>query len=146
MVHHLYSNFLQDKKIYNLAQAYWGRLFSKIAQQYDLQLVPYLNDQNGNGQKEYDGNPIFNVLEPSLNRAVRIIQIEPEGEQLDISAWLDTIELAESAPPVQELVIDTVLSKESYAIARKFIIAWLGEGVAKTELEQLIEAENNSVA
>jgi hypothetical protein len=145
MVHHLYSNFLQDKKIYNLAQAYWGRLFSKIAQQYDLQLVPYLNDQNGNGQKEYDGNPIFNVLEPSLNRAVRIIQIEPEGEQLDISAWLDTIELAESAPPVQELVIDTVLSKESYAIARKFIIAWLGERITKAEMEHLIETENSPV-
>jgi hypothetical protein len=145
MVHHLYSNFLQDKKIYNLAQAYWGRLFSKIAQQYDLQLVPYLNDQNGNGQKEYDGNPIFNVLEPSLNRAVRIIQIEPEGEQLNISAWLDTIELAESAPPVQELVIDTVLSKESYAIARKFIIAWLGERITKAEMEHLIETENSPV-
>ncbi len=145
MVHHLYSNFLQDKKIYNLAQAYWGRLFSKIAQQYDLQLVPYLNDQNGNGQKEYDGNPIFNVLEPSLNRAVRIIQIEPEGEQLDISAWLDTIELAESAPPVQELVIDMVLSKESYAIARKFIIAWLGERITKAEMEHLIETENSPV-
>ena len=145
MVHHLYSNFLQDKKIYNLAQAYLGRLFSKIAQQYDLQLVPYLNDQNGNGQKEYDGNPIFNVLEPSLNRAVRIIQIEPEGEQLDISAWLDTIELAESAPPVQELVIDMVLSKESYAIARKFIIAWLGERITKAEMEHLIETENSPV-
>lgn len=144
MVHHLYSNFLQDKKIYNLAQAYWGRLFSKIAQQYDLRLVPYLNDQSGNGQKEYDGNPIFNALEPSLNRAVRIIQIEPEGEQLDISAWLDTIELFESAPPVQELVIDTVLSKESYAIARKFIGAWLGKQMNQTEMEQLMAEDRGN--
>lgn len=139
MTQHLYNNFLHDKKIYNLAQAYWQRLFSRIAQQYQLQLVPYLNDRTSEGHKEYDGNPICNVWEKSLNRAVRIIQVEPESKQLDISAWLDTIELEEATVPIQELVIDTVLSRESYAMAEKLIMAWLGKQTESEEMEIIIE-------
>ncbi|MFM9946476.1 MAG: hypothetical protein ACKV1O_00925 [Saprospiraceae bacterium] len=141
MVHHLYTNFLADKKIYNLAQGYWQRLFSSLSHQHQLHFVPYLNPETRIGQKEYDGNPIFNALEKKCNRAVRIIQAAPQGEHLDISAWLDSIALSEKVAPVPELVLDIVLSKESYAIAERLIRAWLVEGAVKEDMERLIGEE-----
>lgn len=141
MVHHLYANFLADKKVYNLAQGYWQRLFSGLSHQHRLQFVPYLNPATSIGQKEYDGNPIFNALERKRNRAVRIIQAAPQGENLDFSAWMDSIALSEKAAPVPELVLDMVLSKESAVLAARLINAWLVAGVSKEELEILIGAE-----
>lgn len=141
MVHHLYANFLTDKKIYNLAQGYWQRLFSGLAHERQLHFVPYLNTETHAGQKEYDGNPIFNVLEKKRNRAVRIIQAPPQGESIDISAWLDSIALSEKSATVPELVLDMVLSKERYAVAERLIRAWLIAGASEEEMEKLIEVE-----
>ena len=141
MVHHLYANFLADKKIYNLAQGYWQRLFSGLSHQHRLHFVPYLNLGTHIGQKEYDGNPIFNALERKRNRAVRIIQAAPQEKNLDFSAWVDSIALSEKAAPVPELVLELVLSKESYAIAERLIRAWLVAGADREEMERLIGTE-----
>ncbi len=142
MAHHLYANFLENKKVYNLAQGYWQRLFSGLAQERRLQFVPYLNPTTRTGQKDYDGNPIFDAWEKTLNRAVRIIQVAPQGEQLDVvSAWLDTIELPETPAPLPELVIDLALSKESYAVAERLISAWLTAGTTREVMVAMIERE-----
>ena len=141
MVHHLYANFLENKKVYNLVQGYWQRLFSGLANERRLQFAPYLNPTTRAGQKDYDGNPIFEAWEKTLNRAVRIIQVAPQGEQLDVSAWLDSIELPETLAPIPELVIDLALSKESYALAEQLISAWLTAGTTKEGMVEMIERE-----
>ena len=141
MVHHLYANFLENKKVYNLVQGYWQRLFSGLANERRLQFAPYLNPTTRAGQKDYDGNPIFDAWEKTLNRAVRIIQVAPQGEQLDVSAWLDSIELPETLAPIPELVIDLALSKESYALAERLISAWLTAGTTKEGMVEMIERE-----
>lgn len=141
MVHHLYANFLADKKIYNLAQGYWQRLFSGLSYQHRLHFVPYLNPATRIGQREYDGNPIFHALEKKRNRAVRIIQAAPKEKNLEIAAWVDSIALSEKAAPVPELVLELVLSKESYAIAERLIRAWLVAGADREEMERLIGTE-----
>ena len=141
MAHHLFANFLENKKVYNLAQGYWQRLFSGLAQERQLHFIPYLNPTTRIGQKDYDGNPIFDAWEKTLNRAVRIIQVAPQGEQLDVSAWLDSIELPENPTPIPELVIDLALSKESYALAERLISAWLTAGTTKEGMVAMIERE-----
>ena len=141
MVHHLYANFLENKKVYNLVQGYWQRLFSGLANERRLKFVPYLNPTTCTGQKEYDGNPIFDAWEKTLNRAVRIIQVAPQGEQLDVSAWMDSIELPETPAPIPELVIDLALSKESYALAERLISAWLTAATTKEGMAEMIERE-----
>ena len=141
MVHHLYANFLENKKVYNLVQGYWQRLFSGLAQERRLQFFPYLNPTTRTGQKDYNGNPIFDAWEKTLNRAVRIIQVAPQGEQLDVSAWMDSIELQETPAPIPELVIDLALSKESYALAECLISAWLTARTTKEGMVAMIERE-----
>ena len=134
----LYANFLADKRVYNLAQASWKRLFDRMAETNGFSYSPYINQIQG-GRKEYDGNPIFSAFIASKNRAVRIIQLEPEAGGLDISAWVDTIELFKGKTPVQELVLDVVLSKQGKELARKLIDGWLTEGWTAKDVDRLLD-------
>ncbi len=118
----LYQNFLEDKNIYNLAQASWGRVLASLLKDFDYTHSPYLNDRQ-NGKKEYDGNPIFNAYIPEIKRAVRIIQVSPEEEGDDISGWIDNIQLKNKN--TKELVLDLKLTKEAKQRARQLISAWI---------------------
>ncbi|MCB0594774.1 MAG: hypothetical protein H6557_13900 [Lewinellaceae bacterium] len=59
-------------------------------------------------------NPIFDAFFPSLHKAVRIIQDEPEAGAPDIATWMDTIELEEGQPPVPELVTASTVKNSSF--------------------------------
>ena len=48
------------------------------------------------------------------------------------SAWLDSIELQEGRPPVQELVIDIALSRESKKRAERLVEGWVADGWGKS--------------
>ena len=74
-----------------------------------------------NGEKEYDGNPIFSAFIPETERAIRIIQVSPGEEGDDISAWIDDIELGKKAKKTKELVLDLKLSKEAKMLAKDFL-------------------------
>ncbi len=141
MVHHLYVNFLENKKVYNLVQGYWRQLFSQLSQKKQLHFVPYLNMETRKGTKEYDGNPVFNAWEKTLNRTVRIIQVAPQEETLEVSAWMDTIELTPNEAPVPELVLSVVLSRESYAVAARLITTWMDKKTTAEDMEAVIERE-----
>jgi uncharacterized UPF0160 family protein len=118
----LYQNFLENKNIYNLAQAAWGRVLVSVLKDLNYTYVPYLNDRQ-NGKKEYDGNPIFNAYIPEIKRAVRIIQVSPEEEGDDISGWIDNIQLKDKS--TKELVLDLKLTKKAKQRARELISAWI---------------------
>lgn len=131
----LFPNFLKDKEVYLLARAFWQEQFDQFAQKHGLEYVPYLNDT----PLEFDGNPIFNAWGPAINRGVRIIQVEPESEEVVFSAWLDTVETEEGKLAIDELVIDLVLSEETNEAAFRLILNWLEKRVEKEEIERLIE-------
>lgn len=133
----LYYNFLHDPSIYNLAQGAWSRVVQKIAKEGELSLEPYINTSN-NGQKEYDGNPIFNAFIPELKKAVRIIQVDPNEEGDEITAWVDTIELPTAQQPVAELVIDLKLTRSSKEIARYFIEMWLLHNLDQQQIDEVL--------
>lgn len=126
MVQFLYSNFLENKKIYNLAQASWKRFFDSLVLEHGISYTPYIN-QHSNQGKMYDGNPIFSAYFKDKNRAVRIIQIEPTEDQYEIHSWIDTFELNPNEK-IDELVIDLVLSSKTKAIAEDLIYQWVMEG------------------
>ncbi len=98
--------------------------------------IEWLNTTYCNGKKFYNGNPIFNGLFKEKNKAVRIIQEEPENEDISISAWIDKIEL--EADTIYELVISLELSKESKAIAESLIKAWITDDLNNEEMENCI--------
>ena len=136
---YLFATFLEDKKVFNLAEAYWRRMIISIAKETGAPFKSYINHYDSTGRKEYDANPIFDALFPSLHKAIRIIQDQPETTDAPgLAAWIDSIELYEGQPPVPELVIALALTKETATAAREFIRQWLVEGLSEGKMKQVI--------
>ena len=125
MVHTLYNGFLENRRIYNLVEASWRKYFDHISNKNQLHYKTYINNKSRQG-KLYDGNPIFSAYFPEVNRAVRIIQVASENNSIDISAWLDKIDLQKDQV-LDELVIDLALSREAKEIAKDLIEKWVIE-------------------
>lgn len=142
MAKYLYPNFLENKKAYNLAQGSWNRLLKSILREYDYTSFPYIN-QMQNGKKEYDGNPIFSAYIPEIQRAIRIIQVAPDEEGGDISAWIDDIELRGKIDvgKIEELVLDLKFSQKSKAFAKEAIHKWITQELDSETLDELLEAK-----
>jgi hypothetical protein len=141
----LYPDFLKQKRTYNLAQGFWTRLVTSLVKDLGFQFSSYLNPMQ-NGKKEYDGNPIFNAFVPEAGRAIRVIQVAPEEEGANISAWIDDIELAGIAEKVDELVLDIKLTQESKKVAKDLIRTWLVGQLNEAELEKFLEFSSGSNA
>lgn len=139
MITSLYPKFLESKRTYNLVQAYWNRLLSNILKEEQYHQSTYLNPAQ-NGQKEYDGNPVFNAYLPQINRAIRIIQVAPEEPGDMISAWLDDIELT-GDNPTPELVIDLKLNQQTKEIATALMDEWVKGTLDHARLEELLKGE-----
>jgi len=127
---YLYKNFLKDKRVYNLNEGYYARLFKKLTR-WEPKTV--FNTRFRNGEKFYDGNPIFSALVD--NRVLRIIQEEPESNKIYLSAWLTTATEKE----LDELVITLELSKEAKPLLEKLITKWVVEKTDKSCMEAYIE-------
>ena len=144
MAKFLYEDFLENKRAYNLAQGSWNRLLRSLLREYGYTYTPYIN-QMQNGKKEYDGNPIFSAFIPEIERAIRIIQVSPDEEGDDISAWIDDIELGKKAKTkkTKELVLDLKLSREAKMLAKDLIGKWIIKQFDDATLDQLLERELN---
>ena len=144
MAEFLYADFLNDKRVYNLAQGSWKRLLNSLLKEHAYTYTPYIN-QVQNGQKEYDGNPIFSAFIPEIKRAIRIIQVAPEEDGDDISAWIDDIELngKTKAQKTPELVLDLKLSKKAKSIAKNLIAKWVVNQLDTATLDQILDYEVN---
>lgn len=138
MATNLYPTFLENKRVYNLNQAYWRRLLTDIIKDTDLSFQSYLNPLGANGQKEYDGNPIFDAYFPSLSKAIRIIQDVPEDDSNDLSAWIDHIELEEGKPAIPELVIAVTLTQDTASQAQELIRQWIVADVSVVEMKEIL--------
>jgi len=116
---HLYSDFLKDKKVYNLNEAFYKRLLKAVT---GTQPEPYFRKAYGNGRKIYDDH-IFNTK--YNDRILQIIQREPVSEQPVLKGrlqkWDDQYDM---------LVLSLELSDIIKPDLEKIIRAWLVEGVA----------------
>ncbi|MDX2072693.1 MAG: hypothetical protein SFV55_29935 [Haliscomenobacter sp.] len=131
-----YANFLEDRRVYGLAKTYWKRFFDQLAAANGFSYRPYINDAN-----DYDGNPIFSAYIPDKNRAVRVIQIDPNEleDNTLTTAWMDTIELVEGQAAIDELVIYTVLTVETRVKCVALIEEWVLGEVTVEEMKRRIE-------
>jgi hypothetical protein len=136
---YLFSNFLEDKKVFNLAEAYWRRIVSGISGEKKIPFQSYLNHFDSEGKKEYDANPIYDAIFPTLSKALRIIQDTPEKDTSDITVWIDKFEPDEDVPVVHELVIALALSRETAEVARRLLRQWIIEDFSPQDMERAIE-------
>jgi hypothetical protein len=134
----LFKDFLNNKRVYVLNQNYWKRLISKLIPEEKITESNWYNDQFANGQKMYDGNPIFSVL-ISPKKSLRIIQEEPESNHPEISAWLEKTE-GPDGEEINELVISLELSDVTRELSEDLVQAWL-EG--KTDSSFIEEIANS---
>lgn len=134
---YLFKNFLKDKRVYTLNQRFWKKELAKYLAEKQVVKTNWINQQFADGTPMYDGNPIFSLL-LKQNKAVRIIQEEPESEQPELGAWLQQTEDQE-ANPVIELVIALELSEVTKEMAVSLIDDWVKEEVNKAQMEALIE-------
>lgn len=118
-----------------MAKARWQRLFEQLLSAKQYTFRPFLNE------KRIDGNPMFSAYVPEVNRAVRIIQVDPAEavSEVDIKAWLDQAVMPEQEDRVEELVIDLVLTNESERLSKQLIDGWLVQGLSMMEMEKKID-------
>lgn len=138
MVHYLFENFLENRDVYIRNVDYWQTTVKTIladSSKPSLPFFEYLHTNFANGTAFFDGNPIFNAI--FNNKALRIIQEEPESQSVEISAWLNPIKIENKS--ITELVIALELSKESKEIAEYLLKAWIKKNVDVFEMQRLID-------
>ena len=138
MKNYLFEDFLNEKLIYNECKTYWEIRLNELFTKHKLQnIAPYLNTIFGDGSDFFNGNPMVNYNSSDLNRAIRIIQEEPNSEDLEITAWIDRFETDDFQ--TLELVISMQLTPNSERIAFELIRKWLVDIYSKEKMERFIE-------
>ena len=132
----LFTDFLSNPRAYRQVQAYWKLYFDYLGAKYGFQYAPYLPES-----AEQTGNPIFNAYVAATNKAVRIIQIDPEdvSEDHNFEAWVDLLTLEEGAEPLEELVLHLMLNPTTELTSRLLIQPWLSGKLSYEELSDLLE-------
>lgn len=138
MIHKIHQDFLKTEDSYRECVRYWESLINDIAD---------LSNQAGEWRRwmplhyanktpyELDGNPIFDCRSERLDRAIRIIQHEPQGFELEIVAWLTNYGDENVDLPSDELFINLSLSEESAEIARRLLRKWMNETTDLSEMK-----------
>jgi hypothetical protein len=142
LVHKLFESFLDDPNQYRACEQYWEELTSKIADSVGQggEWQPWITRQSPNGTPvELDGNPISDGKSEKLDRAFRIIQHRPQGDELEISAWLKHYEAEYADLPRDELVINLSLSEESADLVRALLKKWIVPETTSDEMAKLIQ-------
>ena len=137
MVTHLFTRFLENETEYQKGVDFWKTIVYTLLSVENLTFSDYLTTTKKDGSIYKDGNPIFNFRIDNSNRAVRIIQEEIETNDVEFSAWLDTLELENDR--VNELVISLELSQESALLAVELINAWIINNFSKQKMEKYID-------
>lgn len=132
----LFEDFLSNKKTYHLNEAYYNRIFRKIT---GVKPTPYYNTQFNNGEKFYDGNPVFSAL--AGGRLLRIIQEEPESPHPFLRATLEKTPEKE----IDELVITLELSQEIKPLLEELIRKWMVDTPDKEAMSLFIQEKLRSM-
>lgn len=128
---HLFKNFLKDKRVYGLNEAYYQNLFAEIL---NKKADPFYTTTFGNGSKFYIANPIFSTRQN--DRLVRIIQNEP-SKQPRFHAWLDRFD-----DSLDELVISLELTDQFKPVLQQLARQWLVEKLSKEQMKDVLAAKS----
>src|SRR5690348_682893 len=137
MATRLFESFLDDPEQYRDSEKYWELLVSSIANSLGQtgEWPRWIPRQYADGTPmEADGNPIFDGRSERLDRAFRIIQHRPIGDDVEIAAWLKTYEAEYTDLPRHELVINLSLSQESADLARVLLRKWMSPEATPDEM------------
>ena len=134
----LLKNFLNNKSLYGRAQTRWRKFVEAQAKEAGLSSKPYLEVTEA-----LDGNPLYHAYFPELNRALKIVQLDPReaADYPPLIGWIDPIQLPAQGVSARELVIVILLTKATEPIAQSWIHSWLAGGATPRELERVMREE-----
>ncbi|ULQ51702.1 hypothetical protein [Flavihumibacter fluvii] len=139
----LYREFLKDKRIYNLNVSYWRVKLQKTLEQKISSKEQLFKNKNQKGKGFYDGNPIFSFYNSQNEKAIRIIQEDPEDivtytEIKLIEAWFDKVIIpySENDKEVSELVISLYLTKSSVDKCIYLVTLWFKGELNTNNIEE----------
>ena len=138
-----FGNFLDDKRVYALNQTYWDKEITKIVPKEKIVLTNWYNNEYANGQKIYDGNPIYSLV-LDTKRSIRITQEEPESDHSEITAFIKVVKGLEK-DFYHELVISLELSLLTKRIALGFVKNWSKSDISVQKMEAIIEEQLKAV-
>jgi hypothetical protein len=126
---YLYKNFLQDKRIYNLNEAFYRRMVKAIT---GHDATPFFQPAYANGRKIYDDH-IFSTKHK--DRILQVIQREPAAQHPVLRArrqkWDDQYDM---------LVLTLELSDAVKPALKKIIRAWLADGEPFEKIQTVLPA------
>ena len=144
MKHHLFPNFLADKFEYKICKNYWETKIEYLLQKDNItNPVQYLNTKYANGKEQLTGNPIVNYYIKSKNKALRIVQTEPETDTVEFSAWTNKFQTDNL--DTTELVISLELTPEAEQVTFDFIKKWFVSDFSASVMEKYIDYVYESV-
>jgi hypothetical protein len=138
MKKYLFEGFLKEKLIYQVCQKYWEiKLEELFAKNKIAEAKPYLNTKFGNGTDFFNGNPMINYNIEKLGRSIRIIQEEPNPDDLEIAAWIDEFETDDFK--TKELVISIQLRPYTERVAFELIRKWIIDIYPEEKMDKFID-------
>lgn len=124
----LYERFLEDRRVYLAARAFWFRHIRRILPNNEM-LPPYLSERFANGELFFDGNPIFNIINQRTAKAARIIQESPIRFEDYYTSWEQdttvTLRLDNEQIVIKEKVIVLTLTSASLEKSTNELRLWL---------------------
>jgi hypothetical protein len=137
-VKHLFPNFLTSGLEYNICKSYWETKIEYLFTKNNIgKWKPYLNTKWANGQEQLNGNPIVNYYLSVKNKALRIIQEEPETDTLIFSAWTGKIQTDDL--DADEMVISLEFTPEAERVAFDLIEKWIIDDYSPGLMEKYID-------
>lgn len=125
----LFPDFLGDKGQYALAEGYWRNLWEEIARssgQRGEWKTPWLRTSFSNGTPFQDGDPIFSAVATERGLGVRVIQHEPETDEVELDSWVETFDGPDSM--IRVLVLSCALTDEIVGYVQDLFRSWIIQG------------------
>ena len=142
---HLFENFLEDHKIYVLTENFWSTIIGGMLVDKNIPIKRWLATKNNNGQRFFDGDPIFSLIDHKSNRALRIVQLKPKSNEPFIKSWVEK-RLDQNDNEIDVLAITLELSEETKQIVLELVIKWFVKKTPITEFNKsFIDNINDNV-
>ena len=140
----LFRDFLNDKSVYNLNVGYWRRKLQKALEEKRISFEDknqLIVNKDKYGKNFYDGNPIFSYINFDREKAIRIIQEDPEdinhySDIKLIEAWIDKIPVG--TKQVAELVVSLYLTHDTVKKCLDLVNKWMTGDINKNNIDRYI--------
>jgi len=137
----IFENFLKDKSCYLKCVEYWEKIFITLLP--NIEFEKYFNTTFANGEDFFDGNPIYNFRIKNSDKAVLIIQEEPESEMVYFKSWIDKFETENET--IEKLVIVIELSEKTEFLTKDFVKKWIINENNSFEIENELNFINSYI-